>query len=578
MKKILKKAGAWALLFMLSFTVFCQGNMEVKAVTPSSTDYNVLLNGSKIFIYNEKTIGSKIGTEYFMTYTVEDVTKKSTQQGIIGTDDPTRNFPYTDGGFMRFFKAKTTPVMLEEGSTYFIKFTVAKGGYQYQVTRATGDKLENIYFDTYVGDATDEMKHFGLWLAEGEGIQAELSNVRFYDAEGNDLGVCTNPATGGYVTKGAVKLKKASDVRQSYEVAIEDQCNIAISNLKASDSSKIFIEYKVASAEYEFSQNGVSMSDEPKSDYPHRYGFLKMFYYKEAQKELELLDVGAEYIIMIERGEESFNTIVQKTKNKQTSTSLIGTSTGTYKDDYLFASLWFGAGAPQRGTFKLENFKIYDENHNSLGVQCNVGAFIVNKGEIEDYAGCEAAYYCEEKNSFIALYKDKKIKFTENNQTIDGTYEVADNVMTALFSGEKEKYEYLFKRITDDEGNVYERLYTYQVHFVTGCDTEIPMQELSNKTGYVAKSPDEPVMEGYEFIGWHTSDGTEFDFNQVVTESVTLYAKWSGDEGITFLAKDTAFNGNYLYITAGTVVLIAGLVVGVTFVVRSMKNERSKKQ
>ena len=143
---------------------------------------------------------------------------------------------------------------------------------------------------------------------------------------------------------------------------------------------------------------------------------------------------------------------------------------------------------------------------------------------------------------------------------------------------QKEKYEYLFKRITDDEGNVYERLYTYQVHFVTGCDTEIPMQELSNKTGYVAKSPDEPVMEGYEFIGWHTSDGTEFDFNQVVTESVTLYAKWSGDEGITFLAKDTAFNGNYLYITAGTLVLIAGLVVGVTFVVRSMKNERSKKQ
>ena len=578
MKKILKKAGTWLLLFMLSFSVFYQSNLEAKAVTPSSTDYRVLLSGSKVFIYNEKTVGSEIGTEYFMTYTVEEVTKKPTQQGIIGTEDPTRNFPYANGGFMRIFKGKTQPVMLEEGATYFIKFTVAEGGYRYHVTRAIDDKLENVYFDTYVGDATDEMKYFGLWLAEGDGVQAELSNVRFYDAKGNDLGVSTNPATGGYVTKGAVKLKKATNVRQSYDVTVEDQCNIAISNLKATDSSKIYIEYKVASADYEFSQCGVAMSGEPTSDYPHRFGALKMFYYKEAQTQVELLDVGAEYIIMIERVEGGFHVIVQKTKDNQTSTSLIGTLSGTYKDAFSFVSLWFGAGATQRGTFKLENFKIYDENQNSLGVQCNVAASIVNKGELEDYAGCEAAYYCKDKESFIALYADKKIKFTENNQTIDGTYEVVDNVMTALFTDEEEKYEYLFKRITDDEGNVYERLYNYQVRFVTGCDTEIPMQELTNETGYVAMRPDEPAMKGYEFLGWHTSDGTEFDFNQVVTESVTLYAKWSGDGGITFLANDTIFDGTYIYITAGALVLIVGLVIGVTFIVRSMKNGRSKKQ
>lgn len=578
MKKILKNAGAWLLLLVLSFSVFYQSNLDVKAVTPSSTDYHVLLNGSKVFLYNTKTVGSKIGTEYFMTYTVDHVTKKPTQQGIIGTEDPTRNFPYAKGGFMRIFKLNTQPTLLEQGATYFIKFTVAEGGYRYNITRAMGDKLENIYFDTYVGDSTDEMKHFGLWLAEGEGVQAELSNVRFYDAKGNDLGVSSNPTTGGYVTKKAVKFKKSTIVRQSYDVTLEDKCNIAISSLKPTDSSKIYIEYKVASGDCGFSQCGVTMSDEPVSDYPHRFGALKILYHKEVQKEVELLEVGAEYIIMVERAEDGFHVVVQKTKDNQTSTYLIGNMTGTYKDDFSFVSLWFGAGSTQRGTFKLENFKIYDENQNSLGVQCNVAASIVNKGELEDYAGCEAAYYCEDKDSFIALYKDKKIKFTENNKTIDGTYEVVDNVMTALYTDEKEQYKYLFKRITDDEGNVYERLYNYQVHFVTGCDTEIPMQELTNETGYVAMRPDAPIMEGYEFLGWHTSDGTEFDFNQVVTESVTLYAKWSGDEGVTFLANNNAFDGTYLYITAGALVLIAGLVIGVTFMVRSMKNERSKKK
>ena len=577
-KSVLKKWGSWLMLLALILTVFCQNPMECMAVTPSSTDYRVFFRGTRFFIHNEKAFDAKIGTEYFMTYTVESASQNPTQHGLIGTADVTRNFPYTDGGFMRLSNA--TP-MLDEGATYFIRFTVSEGGYRYNVTRAKNDTLENIYFDKYVGDGTDDMKYFGIWLAYG-GVEAELSNVRFYDAKGNDFGVKLEYPTGaGCAVKEGVKLGNSAKVKQNYDITITDQCNIAISNQIASTSKRIFMEYKVTSGEYQLTQNGVSLSDEPTSDYPHRYGGLNHISYPEAQTSIDLLEVGAEYRLLIERGVQNYHVVIQKTKDGKTETSWIYWIAGIYDGDFPYVSLWLGAGGANRATFKLENFKIYDEEQNNLGVQCNVNAVIMNRGEPEDYAGCEAAYYCKETNNIMALYKEQILQFTAEGETVEARYRIKNNELTAYFADGNETYEYLYKRITDKDGNTYNRLYNYQVAFVTGSDTKIETQNLSNTTGYFAMRPENPKLEDYEFEGWYTSDGTEFDFEKIVTESVTLYAKWSGDGGVTFMADDTTTEVtdlSYLWIGAGVVAFIAGLMVCVLFIRKGTKNEGNKKK
>ena len=45
-------------------------------------------------------------------------------------------------------------------------------------------------------------------------------------------------------------------------------------------------------------------------------------------------------------------------------------------------------------------------------------------------------------------------------------------------------------------------------------------------TGDTVPRPDDPTMEGYNFLGWYTEDGILFEFSSVVTSSLTLYAKW----------------------------------------------------
>ena len=62
---------------------------------------------------------------------------------------------------------------------------------------------------------------------------------------------------------------------------------------------------------------------------------------------------------------------------------------------------------------------------------------------------------------------------------------------------------------------------------------------ISVKSGNEVAEPETPVRSGYVFLGWFTSaeDGTEFQFDQVVTGNLTLYAHWEKESGeITYKA------------------------------------------
>ena len=578
-KGLVKSFKTFTAIFVLLFVLVSQQFFMVKAVVPSTVDYLVFLKGTKMFLHNKELLSPKIGTEYYFTYTVDSVTEKCQQNGLVLTDDATREFPYTEGGFMRYQENEVS--LLDDGATYFIKITIASGGFRYDVTKAKGDKLDKIVFEKHVGDATNQPKYIGLWLAVFN-MDATFKNVRCYDRFGNDLGIEVSCGSGtADIIRQDVHFDKANDIDHRYDITVEEKFDVAISNLRVPTTKNVYIQYTVESAEYALNQTGVALSNTPKDEYPHGNGYLKYIPYSQDEKTIALLEQGCEYVIKVEREKTDFTLIVQKTKNGKAEIFVISKPYGEYKEDYQYVSLWFGTGE-RKMNFHLTDFLIYDENRNNLGVQTNVDSVIEHSGELEDYAGCQALYYCKNKESFIALYKDQSLKYTSGKTTQNAKYKVSDNILTARFSSGTQKYDYLFKYITDQENNKFERLYTYSVSFVTGNKTEIPTQILSNETGYQVLKPVDPKLENCKFEGWYTSDDKKFDFDQIVTKSLTLYAKWSGNDGKVFTSKNmNAVTGKspvieVVSLCISGILLISGIAAFLLFVRKGVQYKRDK--
>lgn len=556
------KMAGWLMIAVLTITAFGAVKLNVEAVIPSKTSYHVYLSGNDVFVRNEKTAGSKIGTEYYMKYTVKDVERLPAQHGLCGTSDPTLTYAY-EKGFMRYSNysaERETENLLLKGATYYIQFKIAEGCFTYKIMREKDGKTENMYITSPIGDG-ENMTHFGLWFGVST-LRAELTNVLFYDKDGNDLGVKVSNGDGVAIPTGKV-IEKDTEIDHRYEVIVDNKNHIAISHVKEATSNIVYMEYKVKSADYQFQQEGVVLSSKPLNGYPHSAGTIQYNGYDPATDNVELLDVGAEYIIWMEKGKDGkdFSTYVQKTKDGEVSYYVFDSKNQEKADENASTfCLWFGESTS--GSFHLEDVKFYDENKNNLKVQCNQNITIIHHGSLEDYAGCEATYYCRETEDSFALYKDQKLKFTKDGVVSEGTYHISDNVMTLEMNEETLKYDYLYAKITDNDQNVYDRLYNYKVEFVTGSETEIETQELSNQTGYIAQRPNDPVFEDYDFVEWCLEDGTAFDFEKLVTESVILYAKYSGD-GTTYLAEpnDVSDNSEFAWIVGGVLLVVAAGVV-----------------
>ena len=68
----------------------------------------------------------------------------------------------------------------------------------------------------------------------------------------------------------------------------------------------------------------------------------------------------------------------------------------------------------------------------------------------------------------------------------------------------------------------------YTISFDTDGGSEIP-SEVQDFGTLISEPDEDPVKEGYNFIGWYDEDGNEFLFNEdakVPAEDVTIYAKW----------------------------------------------------
>ena len=559
---------------LLTFVMLLALGNTAEAVTPSAKEYKVTMEGTTdVFIGNETPVKMKEGKEVYLVYTVKSYDAKAStayQHGFVASDNVSTKFMYEEGGLIRY---DFVPFMLEVGSTYFLKFTVGDEGVECVAVRANGDDRQMLTFPMSYGEATDDFAYFGVWFGCGL-VTAELTNVLCYDENGNDLGLFST----GAAIPPAKPLEYDTKIQQSYDLNCVDAHNVAILNKRTTEADIIYMEYTVESRDSGIYQSGAISTTKPNINYPHNEGILLYDMLAEGDGNGPLLDEGASYIVQFKPSDAAYNVLVQKTKDGTTEVFSFGMAHGTYNPEAGYVGLWFGEGNNFPVTFSLKNFKCYDENGNNLGIQSNkLGLNIQQRGERDDYLGCEAMYYSKETDTIYALYENNIAKKITAGVAEEFTYEIWENTIHFYGEGEKESYEYVYQRFYTDEV-IYERMGTYYVNFVTGTDETPKRQTINTDSGYMAMRPENPTKEGADFEGWVLSDGTEYDFEQIVSESVTLYAKWS--DGVSYESTTSVDGANAtltIVIAVSALLLIAGVCTSIVIIRRGGKKHEKNR-
>ena len=552
-------------------------------VTHSQNSYTVSaqdINGG-VFVSNRTSIGTEVGTEYFMTYTVNSLKVKGQesvhQQGVIGTNVPGVAFPYTTpekgkGGTMNFDRNEA---LTEVGKTYFIKFTITNSGYDYVMGWANGGNSRYITFTDKVSEVTADLGYFGVWFDFSfDYYDMELIKVHCYDKYGNDLGVQTNRSEAVvYVDQ---PMAKDTQVEHSYDVKVTDKAIMFIGNKYIPTSDTVYIEYTVKSGnQTKVEQAGYVLTDGPYLGFPYLNGYMSFNQYPRDLNTMTpgpLLEEGASYVIRFEKKDDRLEVTGQKTVDGKTTLLEMKAEYGEYIKSQNYIGLWLSGMNEHPNSFELVNFKCYDSNKKNLGVWLNLGGEITHYGALENYEQLNGIFYNEKDNTFMELYYDKTAAVTDaNGSRQEGTWSISDEMqLTLTVDEETVSYEYLYTHIKDSAGNTWNRLGDYTVTFDTGKGSEIAAQLVGLEQGYRAVKPEDPTLEGDTFMGWYTSNGEEYDFDAIVTGSVTLYAKWKNTE---YQKIDAVHTEEPIspWVKIGAVVLLAGIAAAVLLIVRGKK-------
>ena len=212
--------------------------------------------------------------------------------------------------------------------------------------------------------------------------------------------------------------------------------------------------------------------------------------------------------------------------------SSLGQLPTSKRDDHVFAGWYLGDTRVGAWTIINEDVTLtahWDQNvycvqyYDSDGETC-LDIDVVNEGEVLD-----APKPSREGYSFVGWYTDK---------------------------GLTEPYD--FNTPVHSDFNLYAKwqIAYSDVNFVDGLDgTVIETRQVAY--GDTVVEPDYPEREGYIFDGWYTDKAytLEYNFDKMVTEPVTLYAKWAEKVTIIYKANDgTEDNDTRLIIPKGTVV------------------------
>lgn len=507
-----------------------------ETVTPSKKEYNVLFGKSNaVFLSNEKAVSLSKGEAVFLAYTVEYVEEDTSgMNGVIASANRKAEYPYDKDGVMEF---RRESVLMKEGYTYFYKIEATEYGFDYVVAYSNGIEEDYITFNETIGEVKDNLAYGGAWFTGS--ITAKLSHVRCYDEDGNDLGVAVTPGKGAVVFEDE-EMQSNQAINHRYEFELKDAYGVAISNREATKADVIYMEYTVQTTENRLLQTGIEMTNSPRATIPHDGG-NGYLYYENITDDLgsKLAISGATYLIRFERAEQGFDTIIQYTLNGKVNYISFKDKAGTYDPTYEYFTLWFGGSAERNLTAKFTDFRCYDEKGNNLAVQLNkTDVAVTHIGGLEDYSICQGMYYCLENDTFIVLDEEQTGSMQVDGQQAHAIdrYVVENNTLTLKMGGKTKEYEYWYLFIKDDVGNKYVLLKDCVATFITG--TEEYTQNINADNYFKVVEPKAPVLKGNTFLSWCLGDGTEYDFDSVAMESVTLYAKWRDGHGNEYLATE----------------------------------------
>ena len=108
------------------------------------------------------------------------------------------------------------------------------------------------------------------------------------------------------------------------------------------------------------------------------------------------------------------------------------------------------------------------------------------------------------------------------------------------------------------------------------------IQYCNMENGYFVTKPADPELKGCTFEGWCTIDGTPYGFDAIVVKSNTVYAKWSNDAGVTYLAVEGApqkaeDGTNTAAIVISALMVLASVVAAVLIIKGGLKRDKNTK-
>lgn len=325
-------------------------------------------------------------------------------------------------------------------------------------------------------------------------------------------------------------------VDSCYSFTVNDAMNICISNREKTKSNVVYMEYEVGTVTKDQSnQSIVAVSTSPSTMIMGGIGKAKsnVLTYK-TESGSPMLVSGAQYYICFAKRDGNLETYVQRTIDGKSEIVKFPYEYGEWNDAFEYFTLFFGEERSRKMSFELKNFKCYDETGKDLGIQLdseNIRVEIHQWGLMDDHSICEAAYFCEEKPELGLIVLGEKCKGYRdvNGEKEEFEYAVYAKgedpaVLNLRFKGGKEAYDYQYIVLTDDEGNQYQRLQNVRVTFVT--DQESKTELVTMAEGYRIKEPEAPSKKGTKFVGWYLGNDEKYDFNSIVSDSITLYAKW----------------------------------------------------
>lgn len=363
-------------------------------------------------------------------------------------------------------------------------------------------------------------------------------------------------------------------VEKSYSFAFDNAYNVCISNRETTDTGVVYMEYEVGEVTQDNTyQMAILNASNPSVAQIGGVGRF-IFHYRNYERAAgcPLLVPGASYFICFAQKEDKFEYYVQRTLNGKVEMVKFPEFLGEYRKADEYFTIFFGEGGfDSTITAEFKNFRCYDGTGKDLGVQFdfeNKLTEIKQYGLISDTSLFEAGYYCEEKPELGVYVFEKDFK---GFSIIDGvksefTYTAYANggepeTLYITSANGKTAWDYSYMQMQDDAGNTFKRLQNVKVTFVNGDETTV--QKLTPEDGWRIEEPEEPKKAGHKFLGWYLGNDEKYEFDSIVDESITLYAKWENDAPNFITVQQMEVKNNILPIVIGIggfVLIIAGSI------------------